>query len=100
MSSTPVSRLIDRLIEDSPLTVVEDGGFNDFHQGVIDQVMAMDREYFAEHPQAEAYVRPPVDHEFCRPGQCVVVHPGTRVRVHQYAPGLRHRETISLANEN
>ena len=64
------------------------------HEAAMERACALDRRYFAEHPDELRYVRSPVDHEVCIPGAACQRIAGYLVDVVQFAPGLRARALV------
>jgi hypothetical protein len=73
----------------------------DLHGHAIDYTCDQDRAWFAGHPSAGGYIRPPIPHEWCCP-LCLADGRGCRsvagrvvgVRVQAIGPGLRTRSPI------
>jgi hypothetical protein len=74
---------------------------HDRHGEAIDYAQSLDRRWFARHPNAKCYERPPVPHEMCDPfsaarGKCVPIFDlpdGSYhiIEVVQVVPGVRFR---------
>ena len=66
----------------------------DLHGHVLDYVTGRDRQWFADHPGAVAYIRRAEPHELCIPGPEGVAcwdHAGRWIRLIDFGGGLRGR---------
>lgn len=64
------------------------------HATAIEAACALDREHFRKHPAAPRYLRRPVAHEACLPGERCRELAGYLVNVMRLGPGLRTRAIV------
>jgi hypothetical protein len=74
--------------------VTPDVRLDPLHEAAVDAACDLDRGYFAEHPSAGCYVRRPLDHEGCLPGERCSDLRGFVVTVTYHGPDVRSRRLV------